>query len=143
MWGNPAVSEELDKGSDPLTPPTGSDQRLSRGQRLTRPAQFRETYGQQHKRVGRHMVLWLRKGEDTSLRLGVVASRKVGNAVARTRARRLLRELYRRNRFRFSGDYDVVLVARGLILKAKWEDLVNELLDLAERSGLEVQRETQ
>ena len=112
------------------------DQRLSRHQRLTYSRYFREAYDQRCNRVGRCMVLWLRRGEGASLRLGVVASKKVGNAVHRARARRILREAYRRNRHLFSGSYDVVIVARRALLSAKWDDVVAELLRLADGIGL-------
>lgn len=114
----------------------GPDQRLGRSRRLTRPGSFREAYAQGRRWVGRFMVLWLRSGEDASLRLGVVTGRKVGGAVQRTRARRLLREAYRRNRHRFSGAVDVVLVGRRGILSAEWGELVDELMELAGRAGL-------
>lgn len=45
------------------------------------------------------------------LRLGVIASRKVGNAVARNRCKRLLRELFRRNKAAFPAGFDILLVA--------------------------------
>ncbi len=109
---------------------------LSRHQRLTQTSLFRETYAQGRKWVGRYMVLWIRTGEGASLRLGVVSSRKVGNAVARVRARRRLRECYRRLRARFSGEYDVIFIARRSILKAKWDDLVCEMLRLTAAAGL-------
>jgi ribonuclease P protein component len=82
------------------------------------------------------MVLWLREEPDASLRLGVVASRKVGGAVARSRAKRMLREAYRRNRFRLVGKADVVLVARRELLKAGADEVVEELLALAEKAGI-------
>jgi ribonuclease P protein component len=112
------------------------DQGLSREQRLTRSSLFRETYEQGRRWTGRYMVLWLRSGEGAALRLGVVSSRKVGGAVARVRARRLLREAYRRIRYRFSGPYDVILVSRRSLLEARWEDINRELLDLAQKAGL-------
>ena len=70
------------------------------------------------------------------MRLGVVASRRIGGAVKRNRARRLLRELFRRERKRMRGDFDVVLVARKEILDAEWEELVAELRRLAKAAGL-------
>jgi len=82
------------------------------------------------------MVLWLRQGEGATLRLGVVASRKVGGAVARARARRLLREAFRRNRRRLRGAADVVLVARAGLLTAAPAAITGELLQLAGRAGL-------
>lgn len=112
------------------------DQGLARHQRLTRSSLFREAYDQGRKYVGRFMVLHLRRGEGAALRLGVVTGRKVGPAVARSRARRLLREVYRRHRYLLRGDVDVVLVARAALLKASWSDIVAEWNTLAKRAGL-------
>ena len=111
-------------------------QGLSRRQRLVRRAQFAECYRQGRKWVGTYMVLWLREGEDASLRLGVVSSRKVGGAVQRNRARRRLREAYRRQRQHFQGPFDVVLVARRPIGEARAAEVEEELTRLAMRAGL-------
>ena len=137
MLGSPETAP--DSGQFPQGQPTGPgkpDQRLGRNRRLTRTSLFQQTYAQGRRAVGRSMVLWLREGEGASLRLGVVAGRKVGGAVQRARAKRLMREAYRRNRHRFSGPFDVVLVARRGILEAKWDEIVSELLALAKRMGL-------
>lgn len=112
------------------------DQRLGRRQRLTRLVHFEEAYAQGRRGFGRYMVLWLRQGEGAALRLGVVTGRRIGSAVARSRARRRLREVYRRHRHLFRGPFDVVLVARSNIGEASWQDLTRDLLKLAERMGL-------
>ena len=54
---------------------------------------------------------------------GVVASRRVGSAVARNRAKRLLREVFRRRKPKRETSADIVLVARGPIAKARYEDV--------------------
>jgi len=83
------------------------------------------------------MVLWLRTGEDAALRLGVVTSKKVHlRANKRNRARRHLREAYRRLRPYFTGDFDVILIGRRAILEADWKDILRELLRLASKAGL-------
>ncbi len=110
-------------------------QRLGRGQRLTPSALFDETYRQGQRRAGRFMVLWVRRGKDGSRRLGVVASRKVGPAVDRVRARRRLRECFRRQRPLFKETIDVILVARRGILVAPWDEVMKELQVLAQRAG--------
>ncbi len=110
---------------------------LCRKQRLQHTAQFKETYDQNRRWHGRHMVLFLRTAPDASLRLGVVASKKVGNAPERARAKRRLRDAFRRNRSRFTATTDdVVLVARRSILSADWDAVVSELLKLAAQAGL-------
>ncbi len=137
MLGSPETAPG--SGQFPQGQPTGPgkpDQRLGRNRRLTRTSLFQQTYEQGRRAVGRAMVLWLREGEGASLRLGVVAGRKVGGAVQRARAKRLMREAYRRHRHCFSGPFDVVLVARRGILEAKWDEIVSELLALAKRVGL-------
>jgi len=83
------------------------------------------------------MVFWLRKGEGASLRLGVVTSKKVSNrAVDRNRARRVLRDIFRRHRAEFSGEVDVVIIGRRNILSAPYADVEAELLRLARKAGL-------
>ena len=109
---------------------------LRRDRRLRHSAQFQEAYRQQRKWVGRFMVLYLRAGEGAALRLGVVASRKVGGAVARARAKRLLREAYRLQRSSFQGNWDVVLVARRSVLDVKRPEVDKELRRLAQQAGL-------
>ena len=80
--------------------------------------------------------MWLRVAGDMASRLGVVASRKVGGAVARNRAKRRLREAFRRHRHEFSARGDVVLVARKGADRASWKDFEEELVQLARRLGL-------
>ena len=62
-------------------------------------------------------------------RLAVVAGRRVGNAVRRNRARRILRAAWPSVQGR-AGDRDVVLVARATIDGARTQDLVAEMTEL-------------
>lgn len=110
---------------------------LSSKQRLVHSALFSETFSQNRKWVGRYMVLWLRSGEAASLRLGVVTSKKVHlRANKRNRARRRLREAFRRLRPYFSGDFDVILVGRRSILEAEWSSILREMIQLADHAGI-------
>jgi ribonuclease P protein component len=60
----------------------------------------------------------------------VVATRRVGGAVERNRARRILRAAWREVASRLNGGYDIVLVARQGIRGAKTQDLVTEMTEL-------------
>lgn len=80
--------------------------------------------------------MWIRNGDDASLRLGVVAGRTIGGAVERNRAKRRLREAFRLNRHRLQGKCDIVLMARNKLIKAPWDAVQSELIGLAERAGI-------
>lgn len=128
---------ESDSSIDSSPPTSGLDRCLSKKQRLKHSSLFSETFSQNRKWVGRNMVLWLRSGEGTALRLGVVTSKKVHlRANKRNLARRRLREAYRNLRPFFSGDHDVLLVGRRPILSAEWKDILREMLKLAQRARL-------
>jgi ribonuclease P protein component len=63
-----------------------------------------------------------------------VAGRRVGGAVVRNRARRVLRAAWSELRPRAVPDSDIVLVARSAIRGTKTQDLVAELTDLLTRA---------
>ena len=73
------------------------------------------------------MVLFVAPGSD---RLAVVAARRVGGAVERNRARRILRAAWREVAPQVLHGKDVVLVAREAIRGAKTQDLVAEMTEL-------------
>jgi ribonuclease P protein component len=113
-----------------------ADQGLKRHQRLVASSLFAEAFSQQDRLIGRFMVVWLRRGEGAALRLGVVTSRKVGEAVDRVRARRLMREVFRRHRSQLTGAVDLVLVGRRELIRASWSALEREFLYLVRKAGL-------
>ena len=73
------------------------------------------------------MVLFLAPGTGS---FAVVAARRVGGAVERNRARRILREAWRQVSPQVSDDSDAVLVARVAIRGATPQELGAEMTDL-------------
>lgn len=57
-------------------------------------------------------VILYDRGDDQPARLGLVTSRKVGNAVQRNRLRRVMREVFRRDPSRYPPGHDVVMLAK-------------------------------
>lgn len=94
-----------------MTPPPRAE--LPRSQRIRRRADFTRIQDGGAKVSTPHfLLLGERREDDAPARLGVVASRKVGNAVCRNRAKRLIREAFRRHAARLPPGLDLVVVAR-------------------------------
>jgi len=79
---------------------------------------------------------WRTLPPESQSRLGVITSRKVGNAVARSRARRLLRESFRRHQLELIRAVDLVLVARPSIAGKSFVQVEREFLSAARKAGL-------
>lgn len=69
-------------------------------------------------------------------RLGLTASKKIGNAVKRNRARRIMKQAYFLTEKELGCGYDVVLVARGRTVGAKTTQLLPVLQSHAKKLGL-------
>lgn len=109
---------------------------MERRGRLRRTSDVRRVYDQGRSWTHPFLVLIARpNGLDLS-RVGVTASRRVGGAVARNRAKRLLREAARRLYSQFGSGWDVMLVARAGILGVKEPQVEEALASLLRRAGL-------
>lgn len=62
--------------------------------------------------AGRAVTVYYRKNGRGKKRLGITAGKKVGNAVVRSRCRRIIRAAYRENEALFPKGFDYVIVAR-------------------------------
>jgi ribonuclease P protein component len=71
-------------------------------------------------------------------RLGVVTSKKIGGAVVRSRARRLLRECFRLHQRELARPVDLVLVARPSIAGKKLADVEMDLLRMLRLARLDL-----
>lgn len=57
-------------------------------------------------------------------RFGITAGKKIGNAVERNRAKRIIREAYRQSELKLPIGYDIVVVAREAISGKKSTELL-------------------
>ncbi len=84
--------------------------------------------------AGKLAVVYAREGEARAV--GVVTSRAVGGAVARNRARRLLREAYRAHKHKLKDNVQIVIVARTAIRDKRLQDVETEVLSLFRAAGV-------
>ncbi|OVE74529.1 ribonuclease P protein component [bacterium B17] len=126
-------------GQSEIIPPREDrpDRRLTSEQRISHTSVFSEAFSQKRSFAGKFLVMWLRSGDDAGLRLGVIASKRTfRRAVERNRAKRLMREAYRLNRFRLCGSNDVILIGRRKILDVGLKEVEADLLKLAAKAGV-------
>ena len=88
--------------------------------RLRSRAEFTAVQSGGRRAAGRYLTLL---GQPNNLgrdRLGIIASKRVGNAVSRNRAKRRVRELFRLDNTRAAGvaDFDFVVIVRSDLVQA-------------------------
>jgi ribonuclease P protein component len=82
------------------------------------------------------IVNWNKLPEGAQPKLGVVTSKKIGAAVVRSRARRLLRESFRLHQHDLAQPVEIVLVARNSIAGKKFADVEKDFLAALRRAKL-------
>lgn len=105
---------------------------------ITRNCEFARAYARGKAYVHPYVVLYVNKNRVGHTRVGLTASKKVGNAVMRNRARRVMRAALSEVLRGDVGRYDIVLVARGITPKLKSTKLVPVLKKLLCDAGLAV-----
>ncbi len=122
--------------SSPTVPRPKPGETFSRRRRIGARRDFTATYADGRRHAGRLVVVFARP-RDGEGRLGVTATRKTGNAVARNRARRRVREIYRRWRARapLATGLDVVVNVTARTAGAAYAALEVELSSLLDRAA--------
>jgi ribonuclease P protein component len=80
---------------------------------LTQNRDFLRLYKRGRSKVDRALVMYYSKNKLGVNRIGITTSKKIGTAVRRNRARRVIREAYRQLEPMTKTGYDFVFVARG------------------------------
>lgn len=110
-----------------------SDQGFPKSKRLLKQSEFTSTMQSGKKLVDRRLVVIFRPNGEGMFRVGVIASKKVGCAVERNRAKRMIREAFRRMECPSDGAFDIVVVARKSLCLATQNDVSESLRKIVDR----------
>lgn len=88
---------------------------------------FRRLYGRGKSQVSPYLVTYSSKNRNGEINIGITVGKKLGNAVKRNRARRLIVAAFRENLAHIKPGYDFVFVARSRILSVK-STVISEVL---------------
>jgi len=106
--------------------------RFRPAQHIRRRADFERAYETGIRLSGRLMTVFVKSNDGEHARLGIAATRKIGGAVVRNRAKRLTRELFRH--LKPDTGVDIIVVPRREFSDAPYLDLERELTDLLDRA---------
>ena len=118
---------------------------LPRKERIAKRRDFVRAYEDGTKQFGRFSVVFSCPNGLGHPRIGITATRKIGNAVVRNRARRWVREVYRRNRGPIGlseEPFDFVVNIKASAAEAGFDEFARDLVRTIRRAA-ELARQAQ
>lgn len=104
-----------------------SAQSFGKERRVRRRGEYQRAFDKGVRVQGRHFTLILVPADGHAVRMGIVASKKLGDAVARNRAKRLIREIFRQTELPAGGPgVDLVVIPRNSLFNAAYAVLEND-----------------
>ena len=123
------IADEKEEKS--YLPEKMGDYSYTKLERLTKRPEFQKVLAEgEKKRIGRLCTVFSLPNGLNRKRLGVIASKKVGNAVARNRVKRSIRETFRQIKHRMTPAVDIVVIS-GKEMVAESYKVIDEKLSNA------------
>lgn len=110
---------------------------MDKSNRLRLNKEFQRVYRHGKCTVGKRAVVYVLpyQGNRPS-RMGFVTGKKLGCAVVRNRIRRLMKEVYRHHQDKLKPGCDIVMVGRGYLKTATYEEAEHHILNLWEKARI-------
>lgn len=109
------------------------ESRFPRSRRILSRGNFRRVYDEGAKYQARFFTAFVSPSSAPETRIGVTVTRKIGNSVTRNRCRRLVREVFRKNKWRIAASVDIVINVKGALTEADFSELEADFLKFLEK----------
>lgn len=94
---------------------------------LNQNTDFRRMYYRAKSEAAPCLVTYAMKSRAGCTRVGITSGKKIGGAVQRNRARRVIRAAFSQLEGRLCGNYDIVFVARTKTTQVKMQDVLADM----------------
>lgn len=85
---------------------------MNKQQRIKKNTEFQRVFKKGKSFANRQFIVYMLKGDQEEFRIGLSVSKKVGNAVARNRIKRFIRQAFLELKSDLSPNADYVIIAR-------------------------------
>jgi len=104
--------------------------------RISKSKEYNNTYKGGLKIPGKYLIAYVLINSLSINRFGIVASKKLGNAVMRNRARRRIRAIAGGSTEQLQQGYDIVIIARQSMARADYNRLEKDFYTVMKKAGL-------
>ena len=108
---------------------------MKKKDKISKNREYKKIYNRGKSMVSPVIITYILKNRFNSVRVGITTSKKIGNAVNRNRARRVIREAFRLLREKVNIGYDIVFVARTRTCIVKTEAVMKDMKYHLEKLG--------
>ena len=128
--------KRIDRSAAKKLSPSGAlpDETLKKSDRILSRGLFRRIYEDGQKIRARYFIGFVRPNNDEGPRIGITVTKRVGNSVIRNRSRRLVREVFRKNKWRVPLGVDIVINVKSGLVEAGFDEIERDFLAFLERS---------
>jgi len=110
-------------------------ERFPKTDRILKRGLFKRVYDEGRKFQARYFTAFVLPNSGPQSRIGITVTRKIGNSVERNRARRLVREAFRKNKWLVPQGVDIVINVKKPLVEAGYSDLEGDFRNFLERAG--------
>ncbi|MCC8023602.1 MAG: ribonuclease P protein component [Clostridiales bacterium] len=103
---------------------------------LKQNTDFRRLYYRGKSQADPVLVTYVMRNRTGCCRFGITASKKIGNAVERNRARRVIRAAFQELEPSVQGNWDLVFVARSRTSRCKMQEIRRTMARQLKKAGV-------